>query len=71
MPRYGSMKCGTLQFWSLKISNLFILLLLLLLLLLLSTWFIIITSNDDIQPSTVVSNQLPSGLVLVILIIHG
>ena len=28
--------------------------------------FIIITSNDDIQPSTVVSNQLPSGLVLVI-----
>ena len=29
---------------------------------------IIITSNDDIQPSTVVSNQLPSGLVLVI---HG
>ena len=25
--------------------------------------------NDDIQPSTVVSNQLPSGLVLVILII--
>ena len=27
---------------------------------------IIITSNDDIQPSTVVSNQLPSGLVLVI-----
>ena len=32
---------------------------------------IIITSNDDIQPSTVVSNQLPSGLVLVILIIHG
>ena len=32
---------------------------------------IIITSNDDIQPSTVVSNQLPSGFVLVILIIHG
>ena len=32
---------------------------------------IIITSNDDIQPSTVVSKQLPSGLVLVILIIHG
>ena len=29
---------------------------------------IIITSNDDIQPSTVVSNQSPSGLVLVILI---
>ena len=29
--------------------------------------------NDDIQPSKVISNQLPSGLVLVIfnLIIHG
>ena len=33
--------------------------------IILSTWFII-TSNDDIQQSTVVSNQLPSGLVLVI-----
>ena len=32
---------------------------------------LLLTSNDDIQPSTVVSNQLPSGLVLVILIIHG
>ena len=28
-------------------------------------------SNDDIHPSRVVSNQLPSGLILVILIIHG
>ena len=27
-------------------------------------YIIIITSNDDIQSSTVVSNQLPCGLVL-------
>ena len=32
---------------------------------------IIITSNDDIQPSTVVSNQLPRISLLVMLIIYG
>ena len=26
-------------------------------------FFKLLTSNDDIQPSTVVSNQLPCGLV--------
>ena len=38
-------------------------LLLLLLLVLFLVLGCIITSNDDIQPSTVVSNQLPSGSV--------